>query len=294
MTDLKSDIKIISSQNINNKEKNELKNMPEKLSILKAKVMASTKKLRNEILKQRIKSSKEEKKLYEILNKDNLILSKQDLIIAGGERKNAGPLLKNILHQQNPHLETAKENNKLYYKTMKPFGNNYGNIDYSQNDRWKSSAEIKNLREKEQKQYSNVGTSMDENDLINNDHNEINNTKLVLSYYDANDPDIKYFNCLLNKYNKRVISFHNGKNMDCFNSFNSFNNDNKVKEKINFSNIPNSKRGTSIKNKIKIKEISKFPFIVEHIKLNPKSTERKNKLYNDRKYINNESDKIFI
>ena len=135
---------------------------------------------------------------------------------------------------------------------------------------------------------------MDDNDLIMNNHNDNNNTKLVLSYYDTNDPDIKYFNCLLNKYNKRVISFHNGKNMDCFNSFNSFNNDNKVKEKINFSNIPNSKRGTSIKNKIKIKEISKFPFIVEHIKMNPKSTERKNKLYNDRKYINNESDKIFI
>lgn len=298
MTDINSDKKIISSHYIDNKKNNKLKNIAEKLSILKAKVTTSTKKLRNELIKQRIKSSKEEKKLYEILNKDNLILSKQDLIIAGGERKNAGPLLKNILHQQNPHLETAKENNKLYYKTMKPFGNNYGNIDYSQNDRWKSSAEIKNLREKEQKQkqkqYSNVGTSMDDNDLIMNNHNDNNNTKLVLSYYDTNDPDIKYFNCLLNKYNKRVISFHNGNNMDCFNSFNSFNNDNKVKEKINFSNIPNSKRGTSIKNKIKIKEISKFPFIVEHIKMNPKSTERKNKLYNDRKYINNENDKIFI
>ena len=114
MTDLKSDIKIISNQSINNKNKNELKNMPEKLSILKAKVMSSTKKLRNEIIKQRIKSSKEEQKLYEILNKDNLILNKQDLIIAGGERKNAGPLLKNILCQQNPHLKTAKESNKDY------------------------------------------------------------------------------------------------------------------------------------------------------------------------------------
>ena len=287
MTDLKSDIKIISNQSINNKNKNELKNMPEKLSILKAKVMSSTKKLRNEIIKQRIKSSKEEQKLYEILNKDNLILNKQDLIIAGGERKNAGPLLKNILCQQNPHLKTAKESNKLYYKTMKPFGNNYGNIDYSQNDRWKSSAEIKNLREKEQKQYSNVGTSMDENDLINNDHNEINNTKLVLSYYDANDPDIKYFNCLLNKYNKRCISFKNGKNMDYFNSFNSFNNDDKVKEKIYLSNIQSPKRGSSIKSKMKNKEFSKFPFIVEHIKTNTKSTERKNKLYNDRKFFNN-------
>jgi len=292
MTDINSDIKIINSQNINNKNKNELKNMPEKLSILKAKVMTSTKKLRNEIIKQRIKSSKEEKKLYEILNKDNLILSKQDLIIAGGERKNAGPLLKNILHQQNPHLKTVKENNKLYYKTMKPFGNNYGNIDYSQNDRWKSSAEIKNLREKEQKQYSNVGTSMDDNDLIKND--DINNRKLVLSYYDANDPDIKYFNCLLNKYNNRVISFQNGKNMDYFNSFNSFNSDDKVKEKIYLSNIQNSKRCTSIKNKMKNKELSKFPFIVEHIKMNTQSTERKNKLFNDRKYFNTESNKIFI
>ena len=292
MTDINSDIKIINSQNFNNKNKNELKNMPEKLSILKAKVMTSTKKLRNEIIKQRIKSSKEEKKLYEILNKDNLILSKQDLIIAGGERKNAGPLLKNILHQQNPHLKTVKENNKLYYKTMKPFGNNYGNIDYSQNDRWKSSAEIKNLREKEQKQYSNVGTSMDDNDLIKND--DINNRKLVLSYYDANDPDIKYFNCLLNKYNSRVISFQNGKNMDYFNSFNSFNSDDKIKEKIYLSNIQNSKRCTSIKNKMKNKELSKFPFIVEHIKMNTQSTERKNKLFNDRKYFNTESNKIFI
>ena len=273
MTDLKYDLKIISSQKINNKNKNELKNMPEKLPIFKPKVMSSTKKLRNEIKKQRIKSSIEEKKLYEILNKDNLILNKQDLIIAGGERKNAGPLLKNILYQQNPHLKNAKESNKLYYKTMKPFGNNYGNIDYSQNDRWKSSAEIKKLRKKEQKQYNNVGTSMDENDLINNNHNEINNTKLILSYYDANDPDIKFFNRLLNKYSKRVISFKNGTNIDYFNSFNSFNNDNKVKEKIYLSNIQSSKKFSSF---------SKFPFIGEHIKTKAKSTERKNKLYNDR------------
>jgi hypothetical protein len=261
---------------------------------LKAKVITSTKNLRKEIIKQRIKSSKEEKKLYEILKKDNLILSKQDLIIAGGERKNAEPLLKNIHHQQNPHLEPSKETNKLYYKTMKPFGNNNGNIDYSQNDRWKSSAEIKNLREKEQKQYNNVGTSMDDNDLIKNNQNDINKTKLILSYYDANDPDIKYFNCLLNKYNNKIISFQNGKNITKFNSFNSFNNNDKFKEKINFSNIQNSKRGASIINKIKYKEISKFPFIVEHIKMNPNSTERKNKLYNDRKYVNTESNKIFI
>jgi len=291
MMDINSDINLINSQNINNKNKNELKNIPEKLSILKAKVMTSTRKLKNEIIKQRIKSSKEEKKLYEILNKDNLILNKQVLILAG-ERKNAGPLLKNIHYQQNPNLKIAKENSKLYYKTMKPFGNNYGNIDYSQNDRWKSSAEIKNLREKEQKQYSNVGTSMDDNDLKNN-HNDNNNTKLVLSYYDTNDPDIKYFNCLLSKYNNRVISFKNGKNVDNFNSFNSFNNDNNIKEKIYYSNIQNSKRGTSIKNKMKNKELSKFPFIVEHIKMNAKSTERKNKLYYDKKYFDTESNKIY-
>ena len=294
MIDINNDIKKINSQNKNNKKKNELKNMPEKLSILKAKVITSTKNLRKEIIKQRIKSSKEEKKLYEILKKDNLILSKQDLIIAGGERKNAEPLLKNIHHQQNPHLEPSKETNKLYYKTMKPFGNNNGNIDYSQNDRWKSSAEIKNLREKEQKQYNNVGTSMDDNDLIKNNQNDINKTKLILSYYDANDPDIKYFNCLLNKYNNKIISFQNGKNITKFNSFNNFNNNDKFKEKINFSNIQNSKRGASIINKIKYKEISKFPFIVEHIKMNPNSAERKNKLYNDRKYVNTESNKIFI
>lgn len=296
ITNINNNIKMINQQNINNINKNNLNKIPEKVSILKAKIMTSTKKLRNEIIKQRIQTSKEEKKLYEILNKDNLILNKQDLIIAG-ERKNAEPLLKNILYQQNPrmNLKTAKKSSKLYYKTMKPFGNNYGNIDYTKNDRWKSSAEIKNLREKEHKQYSNVGTSMDDNILINSNHNDNNNNiKLVLSYYDTNDPDIKYFNCLLNKYNKRVISFQNGKNIENFNSFNSFNNDDKAKEKIYLSSTQSSKRVSSIKNKMKNKEISKFPFIVEHFKKNPKSTERKNKLYNDRKYFATESNRIFI
>ena len=222
--------------------KEDLKTFSEKMPILKAKIKTSNKKLKREMMKQRIKSSKEEKIISNMLKKDNLVFKKSDLIIAG-ERKNAGPLLKSIYCQLNPKLKKIKGRIKLYYKTMKPYGNSNEKIDYTKNDRWKPSKEIKSLREKE-KQYINVGTTIDNYDFI---HNNKNNNKyikkksqLILSYYDNDDPDIKFFDYLINKHNNKTLNENYNTNYND-NDYNSFNDKDKVKEKIYLSSYRNKK-----------------------------------------------------
>ena len=166
------------SNDFNDYYKEDLKTFSEKMTLLKPRIKASNLKLKKEILRQRFKSLKEEKKLAEVINNvnhQNIKFKKLDLIIAG-ERKNVEPLLKNIYYQENPHLKRKLEHMKLYYKTMKPYGNNNDNIDYNKNERWRPSNEIKKLREKHQKKYNNVGTSMD-NDNSNLIKNRNNNTK---------------------------------------------------------------------------------------------------------------------
>ena len=266
----------------------------------RVRITTSNRKLKQEILRQRIKSSKEEIKLNKVIENvkmDSIKFKKLDLIIAG-ERKNAEPLLRNTYYQENPHLK--KDNNKhikMYYKTMKPYGNNKENIDYTKNERWRPSYEIKNLREnKNQKQYSNVGTSMDNFDLNDNQnyyHQNFNNkSKLVLSYYDKNVPDIKYFNLLVNKYDHRTIYNEINKN--------EFNNDkDKIKENIYLSTIQNkNNRNRSIKKEITDKELSKFPFIIEQFKkynkensLEEKENDLGNKIHQENKYFLTETTK---
>jgi hypothetical protein len=189
----------------------DLKTFSQKMPILKAKVITSNKRLKKEIIRQRIKLSKEEKKLSDILTKDNIVFRKQDLIIAG-ERKNAEPLLKNIYYQLNPHLKKKKKHVKMNYHTMKQFQKRKGNVNIIKKGILKPNLEEINMRGKnqKQKQYNSVGTSIDNQDFIH--HNKLNNdikyhsSRLILSYYDINDPDIKYFNYLMSKYNNRTLN----------------------------------------------------------------------------------------
>ena len=280
--------------------KEDLKTFCEKMPLLKARINTCNKKLKQEIIRQRIKSSKEEIKLNEIINNiktDSIKFKKLDLIIAG-ERKNAEPLLRNTYYQENPHLKKVNEHIKMYYKTMKPYGNNKGNIDYTKNERWRPSYEIKNLREKhQQKQYSNVGTSMDNFDLNDNYYGKNFNKKpkLILSYYNNDDPDIKYFNFLVNKYNNnRTISSNNEINND-FNTIND-----KIKENIYLSNFHINDDKNNQKE-IASKEFSRFPFIIEQYqKYNKENNlERKkynidNNTYQDHKYFVTETTKNTI
>lgn len=245
----------------------DLKTFSQKMPILKAKVITSNKRLKREIIKQRIKLSKEEKKLSDILTKDKIVFRKQDLIIAG-ERKNAEPLLKNIYYQLNPHFKKKKKHVKMNYHTMKQLQNKIGNLNIIKKRKLKPSLEEINVRRNNQKQkhYNSVGTSIDNQDFIH--HNKFNNdinynsSRLILSYYDINDPDIKYFNYLMNKYNNRTLNTIEAKD----NAYDSINDDDKIKEKTYFSTVKNKKEGKNIKFEGINKGAFKFPFIIEKYK----------------------------
>ena len=254
------------SNDFNDYYQEDLKTFSKKMTLLKPRIRASNRKLKKEILRQRIKSSKEEKKLNDVINNvkyQNIKFKKLDLIIAG-ERKNVEPLLKSIYYQENPHLKKTNEHIKFYYKTMKPYGNNNGNIDYTKNERWHPSKEIKLLRDKQKKKYNSIGTSMDNSFLNNNYNNKLfnNKSKLILSYYDQDDPDIKFFNYLINKNNDKELDYNNEIN----NNYYNINDDDKIKEKIYLSTIQNNINSNNIKEEMTKKDISKFPFIIEQYK----------------------------
>ena len=241
--------------------KEDLKTFSKKMPLLKPRILTSNKKLKKEIYRQRIKSSKEEKKLINVINNvenGKIKFKKLDLIIAG-ERKNVEPLLKNIYQQENPDSKKISEHVKMYYKTMKPFGNNKENIDFTKNERWQPSNEIKNLREKYNKKINDVGTNTDSNYLNDNsDYYAKNNKKrnLILSYYNKNDPYIKFFNSLINKHNEKTLNNYNE-----IYSYNNIN-DEENKEKIIFSTLPN-KKNKNYKKELMDKEYYKFPILTE-------------------------------
>ena len=74
---------------------------------------------------------------------------------------------------------------------------------------------------------------MDNSNLINYNYKYI----LILSYYDKDDSDIKYFNYLINKNNNK-ISYYNYE----MNKYNKINDDYKIKEKLYLSNIQKNKK----------------------------------------------------
>ena len=176
--------------------KEDLKSFTNKMPILKAKIKTNSNRLKRAINKQRIKSSLKEKQLYDLLTKDSLVLKKQDLIISA-ERKNPLPLMKSIYHQENPEAEEIKEHVKKYFKTMKPLGDDDGKTDYTQNDRWRLNKELVKY---------NKGKYNEEN---KNDYyiGKRKKRKLILSYYNINDPDIQLFNNLNVNEDKMNYSF---------------------------------------------------------------------------------------
>jgi len=185
--------------------KEDLKSFSNKMPILKAKVKTNSKRLKKTMTKQRIKSSNKEKILYDTIMNDPLVLRKQDLIISA-ERRNPVPLMKSIYKQENPDAVEIKEHVKKYFNTMKPFGNDDGTTDYTKNDRWRLSREIAKIR---------TGKNDEENK--NENGNEYytgkgKKRKLILSYYDINDPAIKLFNNLHldeNQINNNSFEFKN-------------------------------------------------------------------------------------
>lgn len=168
----------------------DFKSFCNKMPILKAKLKINSGKLKKEIESHDKESNKKEQLLQKISSKERIYLDKQDLIIAA-KRRNPIPLLKSIFKQNYPGLEVAKENPKLYFNTMKPYGNDYGDVDYQQNDRWKLSNEIIKMR------MLNSKNKNEDFKIENFSHygsKKQHKNRLLLSYYDASDPAIVFFN----------------------------------------------------------------------------------------------------
>ena len=185
--------------------KEDLKSFTKKMPVLKAKIKTNSRRLKTEIKKQKAKAFIKEQILYDVIKKDDLNIRKQDLIISA-ERRNPVPLLKYIYKQEYPDAVEIKEHIRKYFKTMKPYGNDDGKVDYTKNDRWKLNKELIKYRKMENKLKSEK-----------NNHGKKNgykiNGKLILSYYDSNDPDLDIFNKLNlesldnNENNKMNYSF---------------------------------------------------------------------------------------
>ena len=197
--------------------KEDLKSFSEKMKILKAKVKSKPYKLNNEIKNQRKISSKKELILNRLLNLEQFNFGKSNLIIAG-KRRNPIPLLKSIFKKQYPDKEVMKENIKLYYNTMKPFGEKEGIIDYTQNERWRPSQEIAELREgAKDLKFKNSRNWTNYNSFNLKKNRKRNN--LILNYYNKEDPYILLFE----KMARNGKSFKEKKETNEKNNVNGFN-----------------------------------------------------------------------
>ena len=245
--------------------KEDLKSFTKKMPILKAKIKTNSNRLKKTIKKQRIKSSNKEKQLYDMLIKDSLILKKQDLIISA-ERKNPVPLMKSIFKQENPDAVEIKENIRKYFNTMKPFGNDDGKTDYTKNDRWRLYRELIKFRK---------GKYFDEENKNENGYYMGKKRKLILSYYNINDPHVQIFNNLnINDKNNINYSFeykNDTNNLDNINIFENF--DNSKHEEKN--------RSKSVENKVEEKNKEKNKSNVQKVDKNENTSNIKN--YNIKK-----------
>jgi hypothetical protein len=182
--------------------KEDFKSFCNKMPILKAKLKIDSEKLKREIDKHDKTTIMKEKILNKICSKERILLDKQDLIIAA-QRRNPMPLLKSIFKQNYPGVEVMNDNPKMYFNTMKPYGNDDGNVDYQQNDRWKLTNEIIKMRNKNIKEEYKI-------DIIKRGKKK--KRKLLLSYYDVNDPSIALFNNIIkveNIANQKESEFNN-------------------------------------------------------------------------------------
>ena len=209
--------------------KEDLKSFTKKMPILKAKIKSNSRRLKKEIKKQKTEAFIKEQILYDIIKKDDLNLRKQDLIISA-ERRNPVPLMKYIYKQEYPNALEVKENLRKYFKTMKPYGNDDGKVDYSQNDRWRLTRELIKYRKME------YNLNKSENNKSKKKLKE-NNRKLILNYYDINDPDLDIFNKL------NLESLDNNRKNYSFENNNHFGSlyDYEVEEPIKSRTIENRK-----------------------------------------------------
>ena len=175
------DVNLLKCRNINNNNinKNEsfyfsnffndyykenLKSFIKKFPLLKPKFETNSDKLKNS-LKDR-KSENKERKLNDIINSDDLVIKKQELIIAG-KSDNAIPLLKSIYKQT--HID-YKDSNKILNKKKIKLKADYN---YTNNN-------------------NNRKIKIKKNNLSYIEPiNEI--TKLECSTYNENDPDLNIF-----------------------------------------------------------------------------------------------------
>ena len=178
------------SNDFSNYYKYDFKQYTQMLLNNKVKVKTSNKKLLKEILNLQQKSNKDSINLKQFFEDDEKIFKVQDLIIAG-KRNNPARLMKNLYMLKHSNYEKVKQDKRMYFKTMKPIGEYFGDIDYTKNERWRTYYEIKKLRKNDKKFFT-----------LENNKNSDYKTNLTLSYYKVNDPYIKYFNGILKKYNR--------------------------------------------------------------------------------------------
>ena len=178
------------SNEFSNYYKYDFKQYTQMIPNLKVKVKTSNKKLLKEIINLQIKSDKDSINLKNFFDNDEKIFKVQDLIIAG-KRNNPARLMKNLYMLKHPNYQKVKQDKRMYFKTMKPIGEYFGDIDYTKNERWRTYFEIKRLRKNDKKFFT-----------LENNKNSNYKTNLTLSYYKANDPHIKYFNKIVKKYNR--------------------------------------------------------------------------------------------
>ena len=201
------------SKDFNNYYKYDFKYFSKNMPSLRAKIKTSNKKLVKEITNLKYNTIKDSSHLKQFLENDEKIFKIQDLIIAG-IRNNPLRLMKNLYMLKHPNYKALKQDMKKYFKTMKPIGEYFDEIDFTQNERWRTYHELKKLRKKEkvEKKVKRFYTLDNKEDKSN----------LILSYYKVNDPQIKYFNGLLRKYNNLIKSSKNNE-YDYYNNENSFN-----------------------------------------------------------------------
>lgn len=165
----------------------DLKTFSEKFPLLKAKIKVNPKKLQKALKDIKKQTIIRENNLKKVQLQDDLVLSKQEIIIAG-MGGNAKPLLKSIYRQTHPDEHDDFDPRVKYYRnTDKPLGQDNGDIDYSVNDRSKHINEFIKLRE-EAKGYSRSYKDINEMKTAENF------TRLHLDTYDENDPHIQMFN----------------------------------------------------------------------------------------------------
>ena len=237
--------------------KEDLKTFSNKMPILKAKVKTNPNRLKRAIKKQRMKSSNKENKLLNIKMTDPLSLKKQDLIISA-ERGNPVPLMKSIYKQEYPDAVEIKENVKKYFNTMKPFGNDDGTTDYTKNDRWRLSRELIRMK-KGQNDEDDIEENKDEN--TNEYHyGKTKKRKLILSYYNTNDPKLQIFKNLDEKKIKNIsYEFKDDDNIDSKYKFNiEIRNEDKEEEKNLSLNIKKERKKDN--NNLKRKQRPKTGF----------------------------------